>query len=121
GERQRAWIALAIAQRPKILLLYEPTTFLDISHQLDVMALLEQLNKEHRITILMLLHNINQAAKYSERLVVMKNGSILYDDIPQCVLCREMFQSVFHIDGKIHEQDEGTFFTPLKLQKEAIV
>lgn len=51
----------------------------------------------------------------------MKDGSIRYDGIPQCVLCREMFQSVFHIDAKIHEQDEGTFFTPLKLQKEAIV
>lgn len=121
GERQRAWIALAIAQRPKILLLDEPTTFLDISHQLDVMELLEQLNKEHGMTILMVLHDINQAAKYSDRLVVMKNGSIRYDGIPQCVLCREMFQSVFHIDAKIHEQDEGTFFTPLKLQKEATV
>jgi len=85
------------------------------------MELLEQLNKEHGMTILMVLHDINQAAKYSDRLVVMKNGSIRYDGIPQCVLCREMFQSVFHIDAKIHEQDEGTFFTPLKLQKEAIV
>src|SRR5699024_5300914 len=72
GERQRAWIALAIAQRPKILLLDEPTTFLDISHQPDVMELLEQLNKEHGMTILMVLHDINQAAKYSDRLVVMK-------------------------------------------------
>src|SRR5699024_2628658 len=96
GERQRAWIELAIAQRPKILLLDEPTTFLDISHQLDVMELLEQLNKEHGMTILMVLHDINQAAKYSDRLVVMKNGSIRYDGVPQCVLCREMFQTVFH-------------------------
>ena len=121
GERQRAWIALAIAQRPKILLLDEPTTFLDISHQLDVMELLEQLNKELGMTIVMVLHDINQAAKYSDRLIVMKNGKIHYDGIPQCVLCREMFQSVFHIDAEIHEQNGGTFFTPLKMHKEIII
>src|SRR5690625_2304565 len=74
GERQRAWIALAIAQRPNILLLDEPTTFLDIAHQLDVMELVQQLNKQFGMTVLMVLHDINQAAKYSDRLVVMKNG-----------------------------------------------
>lgn len=118
GERQRAWVALAIAQRPKILLLDEPTTFLDIAHQLDVMELVEELNKKFGMTILMVLHDINQAARYSNRIVVMKNGGIYYDGLPQCVLCREMFQSVFHIDAEIHEQNGDTFFTPLKLNKE---
>ncbi|HLR66620.1 ABC transporter ATP-binding protein [Virgibacillus alimentarius] len=115
GERQRAWIALAIAQRPKILLLDEPTTFLDIAHQLDVMELVQQLNKQFGMTVLMVLHDINQAARYSNRLVVMKNGNIHYDGIPQCVLCREMFQSIFQIDATIHKQNGNTFFTPLKL------
>lgn len=121
GERQRAWIALAVAQRPKILLLDEPTTFLDISHQLEVMELVQKLNKEFDMTILMVLHDLNQAAKYSNRLIVLKNGNIHYDGIPQCVLCREMFQSVFHIDALIHHDQGNTFFTPLKLEKEVSV
>lgn len=118
GEKQRAWIALAIAQRPKILLLDEPTTFLDISHQIDVMELVQQLNEKFGMTILMVLHDINQAARYSNRLVVMKNGHIQYDGLPQCVLCREMFQSVFNIDATIHHDQGSTFFTPLKLERE---
>src|SRR5699024_11857516 len=105
----------------KIIHINEMISYQDISHQLDVIEIQKQLNKEHRMNILMVLNDINQDAKYSDRLVVMKNGSIRYDGIPQCVLCREMFQSVYHIDAKIHEQDEGTFLTPLKLQKEAIV
>lgn len=121
GERQRAWIALAIAQRPKILLLDEPTTFLDIAHQLDVMELVKHLNKEFGMTILMVLHDINQAARYSDRLVVMKEGSIHYDGIPQCVLCREMFQSIFQVDASIHKKDGNTFFTPIKLKEEVSI
>lgn len=121
GERQRAWIALAIAQRPKVLLLDEPTTFLDIAYQLDVMELVQHLNKELGMTILMVLHDINQAARYSDRIVVMKDGLIQYDGIPQCVLCREMFQSVFHIDASIHRENGNTFFTPLKLKKEVFI
>ncbi|MBD1224111.1 ABC transporter ATP-binding protein [Virgibacillus halodenitrificans] len=117
GERQRAWIALAIAQRPKILLLDEPTTFLDIAHQLDVMELVQQLNQQFGMTVLMVLHDINQAARYSDRMVVMKNGTVHYDGIPQCVLCREMFQSVFQIDASIHKENGNTFFTPLTLEK----
>jgi iron complex transport system ATP-binding protein len=120
GERQRAWIALAIAQRPKVLLLDEPTTFLDIAHQLDVMELVQQLNEQFGMTVLMVLHDINQAARYSDRLVVMKNGNIHYDGIPQCVLCREMFQSVFQIDAAIHRENGTAFFTPLKLEKKEV-
>lgn len=121
GERQRAWIALALAQRPKVLLLDEPTTFLDISHQLEVMELVQELNRTLDMTILMVLHDINQAARYSDRLIVMKEGNIQYDGIPQCVLCREMFQSVFEIDAAIHHEQGSTFFTPIKLKKEVLI
>ncbi|WP_040984967.1 ABC transporter ATP-binding protein [Oceanobacillus jeddahense] len=116
GERQRAWIALALAQRPKILLLDEPTTFLDIAHQLDVMELVQELNKELNMTVLMVLHDINQAARYSNRLIVMKDGGICYDGTPRQVLTRDMFQSVFHIDAKIHKADDAAYYTPLKLR-----
>ena len=118
GERQRAWIAMAIAQRPKILLLDEPTTFLDISHQLEVMELVQELNEQFGMTVVMVLHDINQAARYSDRLVVLKAGQVQYDGIPQCVLCREMFQSIFEIDADIYKDNGKPFFTPIKLRKE---
>ena len=118
GERQRAWIAMAIAQRPKILLLDEPTTFLDISHQLEVMELVQALNEQFGMTVVMVLHDINQAARYSDRLVVLKGGKVQYDGIPQCVLCREMFQSIFEIDADIYKDNGKPFFTPIKLLKE---
>lgn len=121
GERQRAWIAMAIAQRAKILLLDEPTTFLDIAHQLEVMELVRELNEKFGMTIVMVLHDINQAARYSDRLVVLKNGGIQYDGIPQCVLCREMFQSIFEIDADIYKENGKTFFTPIRMQREGVV
>lgn len=121
GERQRAWIAMALAQRPKILLLDEPTTFLDISHQLEVMELVKELNAKFGMTVVMVLHDINQAARYSDRLVVLKNGEVQFDGIPQCVLCREMFQSIFDIDADIYEEKGRTFFTPIRLKKEEII
>lgn len=120
GERQRAWIAMAIAQRPKILLLDEPTTFLDIAHQLEVMELVKELNAKFGMTVVMVLHDINQAARYSHRLIVLKNGQVQYDGIPQCVLCREMFQSIFEIDADIYQENGHTFFTPIRLQKEGV-
>jgi len=121
GERQRAWIALAVAQRPMILLLDEPTTFLDISHQLEVMELVEELNTKFGMTVVMVLHDINQAARYSDRLVVLKDGKVQYDDIPQCVLCREMFQSIFEIDADIYKDNGKPFFTPIRLRKEEYI
>ncbi|MFJ7936558.1 ABC transporter ATP-binding protein [Sporosarcina sp. NPDC096371] len=118
GERQRAWIAMAIAQRPKILLLDEPTTFLDISHQLEVMELVQALNEQFGMTVVMVLHDINQAARYSDRLIVLKGGKVQYDGIPQCVLCREMFQSIFEIDADIYKDNGKLFFTPIRIRKE---
>mgnify|MGYP004554677917 CR=1 FL=1 len=114
GERQRAWIAMAVAQRSKVLLLDEPTTYLDIAHQMEVLELVKYLNEEFSITVVMVLHDINQAATYSDRLIVMKNGQIHYDGIPQCVLCKEMFQTVFNIDAEVHSNNDGVYFTPLR-------
>lgn len=121
GERQRAWIAMAIAQRPKILLLDEPTTYLDISHQLEVMELVKELNAKFDMTVVMVLHDINQAARYSDRLIVLKKGQVQFDGIPQCVLCKEMFHSIFEIDAEIYEENGKSFFTPIKLRKEAYI
>lgn len=121
GERQRAWIAMAVAQRPKILLLDEPTTFLDIAHQLEVMELVKELNEQFNMTVVMVLHDINQAASYSDRLIVLKDGTIRFDGIPQCVLCKEMFQSIFEINADIFKQNDKFFFTPSRLCKEEVI
>jgi len=115
GERQRAWIALALAQEPRILLLDEPTTFLDISHQLDVMALLQKLNAENQLSIVMVLHDLNQAARFSHRLIVLRKGEIFTMGTPQDVLTGEMMREVFQVDGVV-QCDPHTHtptFTPL--------
>lgn len=117
GERQRAWIAMAVAQRSNILLLDEPTTYLDISHQMEVLELVKYLNETFNMTIVMVLHDINQAAQYSDRLIVMKAGQIRYDGIPQCVMCREMFETIFNINAEVHRNDDGVYFTPMRRRR----
>lgn len=115
GERQRAWIAMAIAQCPKLLLLDEPTNHLDIVHQLEVMELVRQLNKQWGVTVVMVLHDINQAAQYSDRMIVVKQGRIVYEGAPQQVMCEEMFREVFGIDVHIvYDEDHQPFFFPKK-------
>ncbi|KFM99727.1 ABC transporter ATP-binding protein [Bacillus clarus] len=115
GERQRVWIAMTLAQRTNVLLLDEPTTFLDIVHQLEVMELVKRLNEEFGMTIVMVLHDINQAAQYSDRLLVLKKGKIQYDGVPECVLCHQMFQHVFGIEVDIFQGSEKPFFTPKRI------
>nr|WP_090891487.1 ABC transporter ATP-binding protein [Evansella caseinilytica] len=112
GERQRAWIAMSLAQTPEILLLDEPTTYLDISHQLEVMELIRRLNKENGITIVMILHDLNQAAKYSHRLIAMKNGTIVRQGTPGEMFNKEFFKEVFEIDATIYHDEETPFFIP---------
>ena len=102
---------MTLAQRTNVLLLDEPTTFLDIVHQLEVMELVKRLNEEYGMTIIMVLHDINQAAQYSDRLLVLKRGKIQYDGIPEEVLCHEMFQHVFGIDVDIFQGSDKPFYT----------
>ena len=108
---------MTLAQRTNVLLLDEPTTFLDIVHQLEVMELVKRLNEEFGMTIIMVLHDINQAAQYSDRLLVLKRGKLQYDGVPEEVLCHEMFQHVFGIDVDIFQGSEKPFFTPKRISK----
>ncbi|NJO81608.1 MAG: ABC transporter ATP-binding protein, partial [Blastochloris sp.] len=101
GERQRAWIALTLAQATPILLLDEPTTFLDIGHQLEVLDLVQQLNRERAMTIVLVLHDLNQAARYSDRMVVLKRGRIVADGAPHNVLTTELLADVFGVRANI--------------------
>ncbi len=108
GQRQRAWITMTLAQNTSILLLDEPTTFLDIGYQLEVMELIERLNRERRMTILLVLHDLNQAARYSDRLVVMRDGSIYADGPPKAILTQSLVAEVFHVQANIlFDPDSG--------------
>lgn len=106
GERQRAWIAMSIAQRPKLLLLDEPTTYLDISHQLEIMELITSLNKEENLTILMVLHDINHAARYSDELIVFNNKNIYAKGDPWEILEGDVLEEVFRVESDITMDNE---------------
>ena len=101
GERQRVWIAMALAQEPKILILDEPTTYLDICHQLEVMELVSKLNKEENLTVVMVLHEINQAIRYSTDLLVLEHGIIQRSGPPMEVMTHEAIAEVFDVDADI--------------------
>lgn len=97
GERQRAWIAMALAQRTGILLLDEPTTYLDIRHQMDVLRLLRTLNRDHGLTIVWVLHDLNQAALFSDDLILLKDGRIRAEGVPERVLDPDLVADVFGV------------------------
>lgn len=101
GERQPAWIALTLAQDTPMLLLDEPTTFLDIGHQLEVLDLVRMLNEDRQMTIVLVLHDLNQAARYSQRMVVLQQGYIVADGPPADVLTPTLLGDVFNVRANI--------------------
>ncbi|HBM3563163.1 TPA: ABC transporter ATP-binding protein [Listeria innocua] len=113
GERQRAWLAMALAQKTPILLLDEPTTYLDIAHQLELLDLLVHLNKEYNLTIVLVLHDLNQAAIYSDYVFVCENGRLVKNGTPQEVFTTELLRNVFHITADITKKDGKQHIHPL--------
>ncbi len=103
GQRQRAWIAMAIAQDTPLLLLDEPTTFLDISHQLEVVDLVQKLNREDGRTVVMVLHDINEAARASDHLVAMRDGAIIHEGAPDEVIQPEVLRQVYGVDTDVFQ------------------
>ncbi|GGU20854.1 ABC transporter ATP-binding protein [Streptomyces violascens] len=101
GQRQRVWIAMALAQETDVLLLDEPTTYLDISHQVEVMDLVRQLNHERGRTVVMVLHDLNQAARYADHLVAMKAGRIVAEGRPEDVVTADLVREVFGLDSVV--------------------
>lgn len=95
GQRQRVWIAMVLAQQPEVLLLDEPTTFLDVAHQVEVLDLLAGLNRERGATVVMVLHDLNLAARYADHLVVMGEGRILREGDPGEVLTVDTVREAF--------------------------
>jgi iron complex transport system ATP-binding protein len=101
GQRQRVWIAMALAQDPDVLLLDEPTTFLDVSHQLEVLDLLMHLNRERGATVVMVLHDLNLAARYADHLIMMSEGRIVTRGSPAEVLSADTVRSAFGIESLV--------------------
>ncbi|WP_295778679.1 ABC transporter ATP-binding protein [uncultured Microbacterium sp.] len=101
GQRQRVWIAMALAQDPRILLLDEPTTFLDLSHQLEVLDLLRELNRERGTTVVAVLHDLNLAARYADDLVVMHAGAIIAHGAPAEVMTAETIRRAFGLSALV--------------------
>jgi iron complex transport system ATP-binding protein len=101
GQRQRVWIAMALAQQTDVLLLDEPTTFLDVSHQIDVLDLLADLNATRGTTIVMVLHDINLAARYADHLFALRRGRLVADGAPADVVTSELVREVFDLDALV--------------------
>ncbi|MCC9204077.1 ABC transporter ATP-binding protein [Arthrobacter sp. zg-Y769] len=101
GQRQRVWIAMALAQETDILLLDEPTTFLDVTHQIEVLDLITDLNRRSGTTVAIVLHDLNLAARYADHLVAMKDGKIAAEGAPADVVTEELVGSVFGLASRV--------------------
>ncbi|KAA9006592.1 ABC transporter ATP-binding protein [Paenibacillus spiritus] len=101
GQRQRAWIAMALAQQTEILFLDEPTTFLDMAHQLEVLQLLQRLNEREGRTIIMVVHDLNHASRYAQHMVAIKSGSVVSEGSPEVVMTPDVLREVFGIEADI--------------------
>ena len=103
GQRQRVWIAMVLAQDTDIVFLDEPTTYLDLAHSIDVLELVSTLNKEQGKTIVMVLHDLNLAARYSDNLVLMKDGSVTALGSPESTITPQALRDVFGLDSRVIE------------------
>ncbi|WP_216848503.1 MULTISPECIES: ABC transporter ATP-binding protein [unclassified Rathayibacter] len=101
GQRQRVWIALALAQRTDVLLLDEPTTYLDVSHQIEVLDLLTDLNRERGTTIVIVLHDLNLAARYADHLFAVRAGALYASGTPTEVVTAETVRAVFGMESRV--------------------
>jgi iron complex transport system ATP-binding protein len=101
GQRQRVWIAMALAQQTDILLLDEPTTYLDIAHQVEILDMLVQLGSKRSMTIVMVLHEVNLAARYADHLFAMRSGEIVASGFPREIITAELARDVFALDSLV--------------------
>ncbi|WP_296646763.1 ABC transporter ATP-binding protein [Romboutsia sp. 13368] len=103
GQRQRAWIAMALAQQTEILILDEPTTYLDLAHQLEILKLLEELNRKQGTTIVMVIHELNNAARFADHMIGVKKGKVVCEGTAHEVMTKENLRELFNIDAEIVE------------------
>ncbi|MHA6258534.1 ABC transporter ATP-binding protein [Sporosarcina sp. CAU 1771] len=114
GQMQRVWIAMALAQKTPYLFLDEPTTFLDIYYQYELLELIKTLNKTHGISIVMVLHDINQAIRYSDQVIAMKNGEIIVKGIPEDVLTAQSIKEIYGVNVVMKtDKETGMYIVPI--------
>lgn len=104
GQRQRVWIAMALAQQTDLILLDEPTTYLDLSYQLEVLELLYRLNREQNCTIVMVLHDLNLAARFADYMIAIKSGKIIAHGTPYEIMTAEVLRKTFSIEAEITKE-----------------
>lgn len=107
GQRQRAWIAMTLAQETPTILLDEPTTYLDMAHQLEVLELLQKLNRQKEYTIVMVLHELNQACRFADHIIGMKNGAVVCEGHPRDVITQKSLKEIYGIEATLQESKEG--------------
>lgn len=117
GERQRVRIALALAQQTDIILLDEPTTFMDITHQIELMNLLEEINQRYNKTIVMVLHELQQAAAYCQQLIVMKQGQVNAVGKPKKVLTEDLLLDVYDLEAQVRFEEHYPIIIPRRKKK----
>ena len=103
GQRQRAFLAMVLAQNTPVVLLDEPTTYLDINHQVDLMRLMGELRTQGK-TVVAVLHDLNQASRYCDQLVVMANGHVMAQGTPEEVMTPGLLRTVFSVEAEIHPE-----------------
>ena len=117
GQRQRVWVAMVLAQQTPLLLLDEPTTFLDIAHQIELLELCRRLNREEGNTMVAVLHDLNHACRYADHLIAMKDGAVVAEGDPRAVVTAELVEEVFGLPCRIIDDPET--HTPLVIPRSA--
>ena len=115
GQQQRVWVAMVLAQQTPLLLLDEPTTFLDIAHQIELLDLLATLPRENGNTLVAVLHDLNHACRYADHIIAMKDGAVVTEGAPAEVVTAELVESVFGLPCRIIDDPES--HTPLVIPK----
>lgn len=113
GQKQRVWIAMALAQNTKVLFLDEPTTYLDIRYQLQILKLIRRLNREYGLTIIMVLHDVNQSLYYSDEVVAMQDGKVVAQGMPEEVITSALVKQVYNVELKIQRMEGKPFVIPV--------
>lgn len=105
GQQQRVWLAMALAQKTPLLLLDEPTTYLDVKYQIEILRLIRHIHQQWNMSIIMVHHDINQAIHYSDHIVAMKNGRIVRSGAPQDIICEDCLKELYDFDIRMIEKD----------------
>lgn len=109
GQRQRAWIAMTLAQETEIIMLDEPTTYLDMSYQLEVLEVLEKLNKEKQITVVIVLHELNNACRFADNIIGLKKGKVICEGRPIDVITKESLQEIYGVEAHLQVSENGEY------------